>query len=1202
MVILPKAVLVQNLKFIKNPKVKKKKSLVSSLKVSFFLLSLILSMALISGFTFDNTKVYTKTTNEKYGTLAIKNAYGFGDTLAEYKLLENTDECLIDCYAIGTIKLNVNGFIYSAIEFNDKKGLSKSINSKTYIEDTRLEDYNVQDCKLELEKETKNNSYKEVCTPKYEKREVKYWKLYNGEELEIGTYKWKIEAKKKPLENIDWIITTGGSEIGEYKLNEWAWWNTNWIAKKPLIITENSGRTLYEYTLQVNLTWFSGIKTDFGDIRFLNNDETTELNYWLEPKSLVDSKSATFWVRVPNITASDNTTIYMYYGNAGVSTTGTNISKAFLIGDTFDSATLDTTLWSSSSGTWSQSGDGYLNSSSGNGVIVYKFTGINYTGNGIIDFSASGNNGGQFWRGITIKSSSDSTYYLAGSGYANAKIFLSKDFGSDRVESGSSADFTTGTQNRFRLKFNGTLATSMNYTFLGTAGDTISILKDDASYRTGVFGLLSYDNTAYDWYGLRNWSSKEPKVSYGIEEIISLPPKISLNNPINYYNTTNPRVNISCTGTDATAVLNVTLYIDGKVNYTIYNTTANENLTLTILQGFPDGSYNWTCKALDNDLNIGQNETRYFTVHTGVPLIKITNPLNTTYLDNIASSYKNFTINWTFTEPFVDKCILFNGTHNKSINCLALNSSIRIPYGSYCFNIWVNDTFGFYNSSNVCASFDYNIRINSINYNPITYEGMTENFILNISVGSNNSFYYSYFNYNGTRYNADVVTDAGGNYILSKSISIPSITQEVNNTFLFEIVLDSATINSTTYTQQIKNISLGNCSTYKNNIYNFTMYNQIDKLLLNGTAENTTIEVDFTLMSLDKLYTIATFSQKFSQENPASICLDKNLTGNNLRVDAQIRFYSNGRVTQFYNIQNQTINNATATQSIELYNLVNTSSTNFLITYKDNNFNPVENALIVIQRKYVSDGIYKIVEIPLTDISGQAIGHFDLNSVIYSIYVTKENKLLATFNNVVVSCDNEFLGDCKLNLNPTISNTFFDNAKVIDNLYYTIVFNQTTRTIRVDYLKTDNKISTILLNAFKFDKNFNTSVCSETSTGQSGVLVCSIASSFGNSTIQAYLYKDGTLVTTEIFKINPNLDDNFGVDRIFFMILLLILLPVMFISSLVGMLIALILGLILSLLLFTYNSSSLIGKSSALVWIVIALGILAYRINRRSRE
>lgn len=60
-------------------------------------------------------------------------------------------------------------------------------------------------------------------------------------------------------------------------------------------------------------------RTDFGDIRFTDDDGSTELDYWME--QLTTSSNATFWVEIADNLSTTNATIYVYYGSASATTT-----------------------------------------------------------------------------------------------------------------------------------------------------------------------------------------------------------------------------------------------------------------------------------------------------------------------------------------------------------------------------------------------------------------------------------------------------------------------------------------------------------------------------------------------------------------------------------------------------------------------------------------------------------------------------------------------------------------------------------------------------------------------------------------------------------------------------------------------------------------------------------------------------------------
>ncbi|MFX0097139.1 MAG: DUF2341 domain-containing protein, partial [Candidatus Hodarchaeota archaeon] len=82
-------------------------------------------------------------------------------------------------------------------------------------------------------------------------------------------------------------------------------------------------------------------RTDFGDIRFTDDDGITELDYWMEDKA--DYIRAVFWIEIVDDLSSDDATIYLYYGNSGATTTS-NGENTFIFFDDF-SGGLNSSKW-----------------------------------------------------------------------------------------------------------------------------------------------------------------------------------------------------------------------------------------------------------------------------------------------------------------------------------------------------------------------------------------------------------------------------------------------------------------------------------------------------------------------------------------------------------------------------------------------------------------------------------------------------------------------------------------------------------------------------------------------------------------------------------------------------------------------------------------------------------------------------------------
>ena len=129
------------------------------------------------------------------------------------------------------------------------------------------------------------------------------------------------------------------------------WYDVAWGYRKSHVIGASAGAgTLYP--IKITVYYGSGsdlgaavytsshCKTDFGDIRFTDDDGVTLLDYWMESKT--NSNNAVFWVEVADSLESSAQTIYVYYSNAGVATTS-NGNNTFTFFDDFYS--VSSSLW-----------------------------------------------------------------------------------------------------------------------------------------------------------------------------------------------------------------------------------------------------------------------------------------------------------------------------------------------------------------------------------------------------------------------------------------------------------------------------------------------------------------------------------------------------------------------------------------------------------------------------------------------------------------------------------------------------------------------------------------------------------------------------------------------------------------------------------------------------------------------------------------
>ncbi|MDD3102263.1 MAG: DUF2341 domain-containing protein [Patescibacteria group bacterium] len=103
-------------------------------------------------------------------------------------------------------------------------------------------------------------------------------------------------------------------------ISNWAPILGSWQYQWPLTIN-NTGGALSDYQFKIDdldtqaLVLAGKMEDDCADIRFIDSDGTTALNYWIE-SGTCNTATTDIWVKVPSISASSTKTIYLYYGNA----------------------------------------------------------------------------------------------------------------------------------------------------------------------------------------------------------------------------------------------------------------------------------------------------------------------------------------------------------------------------------------------------------------------------------------------------------------------------------------------------------------------------------------------------------------------------------------------------------------------------------------------------------------------------------------------------------------------------------------------------------------------------------------------------------------------------------------------------------------------------------------------------------------------
>ncbi len=592
----------------------------------------------------------------------------------------------------------------------------------------------------------------------------------------------------------------------------------------------------------------------------------------------------------------------------------------------------------------------------------------------------------------------------------------------------------------------------------------------------------------------------------------------------------------------------------------------------------------------------GLNDTYYFNVDTTPPVI-------TNFYPNISVDYHkantNITLNFTMVNTNRDSCWYGLGGTNYTLNC-SINSSLNITnYNINNLTYWANDTFG--NTNSLANSWSYKLY-------ETDYESVSP-----VTEGSSNVFYGTFttngsvvtlanLNYNGTNYTGSI-SHSGDISNISKTFTALQVLTDTNLTFYWTITTNEGFTYFTDDTNQtVIEFGIDNCTTYSYPIYNFTQYNEETQVELNESAIAINTTINLQLYVYGTTIQVVNYSTSFKGVNPYTICLENNLSGGGqYNINLELQYDAEGYAQEFYNIQNETISSADInTNIISLYNLNDSQTQEFRLIAKDSNFLALDDALIVIQRKYVEEGIFKTVEIPKTDGRGETVAKLQLEDVIYNFIVIKNGVTIVTINNVKAVCQTPAISTCEIDLNAFASSITVPDYEENEDFNFTLGYNETSRIISSIFTIPSGTPSYVSLNVTRED-SLGTVVCTDYVTSSSGTLSCVVPSSFGNSTVLAQLYRDSDLQSQGNLKLDQDASDIYGVVLIFLsLFVMLSLLGVGISDNPVFTLFFLVLGIILLFAFNLVNNNGFIGATATILWIIVAIILVAIKASRRS--
>jgi hypothetical protein len=317
-----------------------------------------------------NAQVSFEKINLEADTVRIQTQAGY--PVIDVQLLENTDHCFIDCYAILKIhpyqditlpqradsefawnfakeKPWMDGLVSYHFELLETVEYEVEVpDYGTVIVNSNCYDEHNQTYQCETNQTLQTGSHQET-------RHIEEYKPFAfwGRTLAANTdYTVKLEGKKSVStqeNNMDWRPVIKGLE-----LDEWAWWNTSWGKCKKIT---NSSQINFPSGYEINFTFYNtdipyaDFMANFADFRVTNGtdcnmDGGTSLDFWRDPTACTGNTATPCTVYIEANQANMST--FLVYYNATGASDASNGKATFDLFDDFDDSSINTTIWETS--------------------------------------------------------------------------------------------------------------------------------------------------------------------------------------------------------------------------------------------------------------------------------------------------------------------------------------------------------------------------------------------------------------------------------------------------------------------------------------------------------------------------------------------------------------------------------------------------------------------------------------------------------------------------------------------------------------------------------------------------------------------------------------------------------------------------------------------------------------------------------------
>lgn len=398
-----------------------------------------------------------------------------------------------------------------------------------------------------------------------------------------------------------------------------------------------------------------------------------------------------------------------------------------------------------------------------------------------------------------------------------------------------------------------------------------------------------------------------------------------------------------------------------------------------------------------------------------------------------------------------------------------------------------------------------------------------------------------------------------------------SVTQSDSSSYRF----------NETGTHTIYNFIIDNCTVAKTPTLILSIF---DELLPNSRL-NGTLEVDGTFW-VNPSEEHKQFNLKYSSASDFTLCIYPNET--TLYADMYIKYTVPSGFTHRWYIVNSSFNNITQSILMGNYNLTSGISQLKLTLRKVDNYKYFPNVIGKLQRRYLSEGVWRTVQMDESDEFGYLSFNIQERITDYRlIFLDRSNNILKTTQSSKFSCSSS-LCELTYQLNP-YSSTASSSLPAVD-----VKFSNLSKLLNISWIVTDG--SSILIRSLvnRETASGTLNICDSSASGAAGLFTCNLSQYTG--TVLLSVLVDGDLFKSQFIeipkvKLSDMIDSGDAAIYSFFLSLPIIAFGIF---SPAGVVICAILALIVVFLFGFLNAISIIFISVAVV-----LGLyIALRVRR----